>query len=150
MADSTKHYVLRGDKVLAESMTKEEIMTAIVNAIEQGEIGDVDTGFVTTLKEQNGGQALKFWIGTQAQYNAIETPEINVFYIITDDSTEADLEEAIADLNEDVTFLENKTTAMEAAFFSTGDEISNDIWAHCAGYDYLCLHNRGYKRTRVS
>ena len=40
MADSTKYYVVRGDKVLVEGMTKEEIFTAIEQAIETGEISD--------------------------------------------------------------------------------------------------------------
>jgi len=117
MADVTKHYVLRGDKSLVESMTKEEIETAIVNAIEQGEIGEIDTGFVTSLKEQNGGQAFKVWIGTQAQYNAIANPEKNVLYLITDDTTDSDLEEAFEELEETVENLAEDVTTLKTTVF---------------------------------
>lgn len=84
MADSTKFFVMRGDKVLFESMTKEEIYSAIVQAIEQGEIGDIDTGFVTKIKEQNHNNDLKFWKGTQAEYNALEAVDPTTYYILTD------------------------------------------------------------------
>lgn len=84
MADSTKFYVMRGDKVLFESMTKEEIYSAIVQAIEQGEIGDIDTGFVTKIKETNRDADLKFWRGTQAEYNALEAVDPTTYYILTD------------------------------------------------------------------
>lgn len=84
MADNTKFYVMRGDKVLFESMTKEEIITAIVQAVEEGEIGDLDTGFVTKVKEQNHNNDLKFWRGTNAEYNALHSIDPNTYYIITD------------------------------------------------------------------
>ena len=132
MADSSKHYVLRGDKSLAEGMTKEEIITAIVNAIEQGEIGDIDTGFVTSLKEQNGGQAFKVWIGTEAQYQAITTPEKNVLYLISDDTTADDLEEHLDGIDDDIEALTTKTNGIESAFFTTGETGSNKL-AYCAG-----------------
>lgn len=64
-------------------MTKEQILAAIKQAVEQGEVHDVDTGFVTKIVEQNQQKQLKFWVGTQAQYNLIETPEEDVLYIIT-------------------------------------------------------------------
>ena len=34
-------------------MTKEQILAAITQAVESHTVSDVDTGFVTTLKEQN-------------------------------------------------------------------------------------------------
>jgi hypothetical protein len=85
-------------------MTKEQILTAIEQAISTGEINDVNTGFITTIKEQNAGIGLTFWVGTQAQYNAIETKSNNCFYIVTDDQTidiELDaLKTDVAEINE--------------------------------------------------
>ena len=122
MADATKYYVLKGDKTLAEGLTKEEIYAAIVQAIEQGEIGDVDTGFVTTLKEMNSSTGLKFWIGTEAQYQAITTPERNVLYLITDDTTADDLEEAFEALEEDVDVLKDDMTTLKSdKYYNIGD-----------------------------
>lgn len=97
MPNETK-YVRGESNSNFESMTKEEILAAIVQAIEGGTIGDVDTGFVTTIKEQNNGIGLKFWVGTTAEYEALVTKETNVLYIKTDDTTADDLNAAITAL----------------------------------------------------
>ena len=81
-------------------MTKEQILAAIVEAVESGTISDVNTGFVTTIKEQNNGAGLMFWVGTTAQYNAIETKQNNVLYIKTDDTSAQAINTAIAALQE--------------------------------------------------
>lgn len=90
MSDRT-YYVLCEDNCRFESMTKEQILAAITQAVEDHEIADVDTGFVTTVKEINGNTGLKFWVGTQAQYNALDPKPVNTFCIITDDTTMQDL-----------------------------------------------------------
>ena len=88
-------YVVSDDKCFYEGMTKEQILAAITQAIETHEIHDVDTGFVTTLKEQNQNKALTFWIGTTAQYNEISPKVENCLYILTDDTELEDLEAEI-------------------------------------------------------
>lgn len=102
------YYVLCDDNCRFESMTKEQILAAITQAVEGHEIGDVDTGFVTTLKEQNKNTGLKFWVGTQAQYNALETKEPNCFYIITDE------EDLIPQMAESINELEQTVAILEA------------------------------------
>lgn len=97
MADR-KYYVLCESNCKFESMTKEQILTAIAQAGETGKIKDIDSGFITTLKEQNGGQGLKMWIGTQAEYNALKEIAENCFYIITDDTTEADIAKTLRNM----------------------------------------------------
>lgn len=99
MADRI-YYVRSQDGCLFESMTKEQILTAIEQAVDSGTITDIDTGFVTKIKEQNAGTGLKFWVGTQAQYNAIAFPENNVFYIISDDTEYDDIMDSIEALSE--------------------------------------------------
>lgn len=96
------YYVLCDDNCRFEAMTKEQILAAITQAVEHGEVHDIDAGFITKIKEQNAGRKLKFWVGTQAEYNAIETPETNVMYMITDPTLEEDLQAQIDDLREDV------------------------------------------------
>ena len=81
-----KYYVISDDNCKFESLTKEEILTAIAQAIESGEISDVDTGFVTTIKETNHNVGLKLWYGTQQEYNALQTLDDDTFYIIKDDT----------------------------------------------------------------
>lgn len=95
MADERKYYVLCADNCRFEAMTKEQTLAAIAQAVETGEIKDVDAGFVTKIKEKNGGKQVTIWVGTQAEYNAISTPDVNCLYIITDDSTVQEMQNAI-------------------------------------------------------
>lgn len=96
--ESGKYYVLGFGNNLIEGMTKEQILAAITQAVESHTIFDVDTGFVTTLKEQNANTGLKFWIGTTAQYNAIQEKDNDCFYILTDDTELEDIQDAIETL----------------------------------------------------
>ena len=56
---------------------------------------------VTTI-EQNNNTPLQFWVGTQAEYDAIETKEDDVFYIISDDAAYQEIVKAIETLAGDV------------------------------------------------
>lgn len=98
MPDARKYYVFSDDNCKFESMTKEEILAAIVQAVSTHEISEVDTGFVTTLKEGNQGKGLKMWIGSTAEYNAIAQKEQNCLYLLTDDTELDDLETIITNL----------------------------------------------------
>lgn len=95
-------YVFNDGKNVYEGMTKEQILAAITEAVETHEISDVDTGFVTTLKEQNKGLGLKIWVGSTAEYNAITTKETNCLYILSDDTTLADIEAVVSALSTSV------------------------------------------------
>lgn len=110
MPDERRYFVLCEDKCLFESMTKEQILAAITQAVEEGEIHDVDTGFITKIKEQNAGKELKFWVGSQAQYNAL-VPQEDVMYLITDPEMEAELQAQIDALREDMPKITSGTAA---------------------------------------
>lgn len=97
-----KYYVLCESNCKFESMTKEQILTAIQQAVETGEIKDIDTGFITTIKEQNRGNAITLWKGTQAEYNALTEKPEDCFYIITDDTFKEDINKAIEDQNKEI------------------------------------------------
>lgn len=98
MADERKYYVLCNSNCKFESMTKEQILTAIEQAISTGEIKDVNSGFVTTIKEQNANYGLKFWIGTTAEYNAIADKRPDTLYILSDETTWEDMNAAFDEL----------------------------------------------------
>lgn len=114
MADDRKYYVLCEDNCRFESMTKEQILAAIIQAVEGGSVGDVDTGFVTKIVEQNQRQTVTFWVGTQAQYNAITEKTKNCLYIITDETTCDDIENAIVALQESVSSLTAEVSSLTA------------------------------------
>ena len=96
------YYVFDNVNNKYEGMTKEQILAAIVQAVTTHEISDVDTGFVTTLKEGNNGNALKMWVGTTAEYNAIQEKEPNCLYILSDDTELEDLEATITSMQTDI------------------------------------------------
>lgn len=129
-----KYYVLCENNCKFESMTKEQILTAIEQAISTGEIGDCDTGFITRIKEQNNGAGLTFWVGTQAEYNALDPKVNNCFYIITDDTTTADIAREIETLKERLSPVEEKQNTMNAVLWTgqveVGD-IMDNIWHAC-------------------
>lgn len=116
MADR-KYYVFCEDNCKFESMTKEQILTAITQAVETGSIQDVDTGFVTKIVEQNRQIALSFWVGTSAEYNAIENKAANCFYIITDDVIKADLLNEINTLKSSLEAAEAKLAQQNAVLW---------------------------------
>ena len=109
MADERKYYVLCSNNCKFESMTKEQILTAIEQAANDGTISDVDTGFITKIKEQNKQTALTFWVGTSAEYNAISEKADDCFYILTDDTTGEDIKTAIKEIRAEVEALAKKT-----------------------------------------
>lgn len=100
MLDRT-YYVICEDKCLFEAMTKEQIIAAIAEATGSTPT-DVDSAFITKIKEQNANRELKFWVGTQAQYNAIAEPAEDTFYLITDPTFEADIQTELAELQTQV------------------------------------------------
>lgn len=93
-----KYYVLCEQNCKFESMTKEQILTAIMNAVNEGEIGDIDAGFITAVKTING-HTLKFFIGTQAEYEALSADEKKDLHaIITNDTTIESIEAALEEV----------------------------------------------------
>ena len=108
-----KYFVLCAANCKFESMTKEQILSAIVQAVESGEIHDVDTGFVTKLVEQNAKRAVTLWVGTRAQYNAIAAPVENCLYIITDDTTAEDFNKAIGNLQQRIAMNEKANATVD-------------------------------------
>lgn len=107
-------YVICDKNCKFEGMTKEQILTAIAQAVETGEIGDINTGFVQTIKTVNG-VGLKFFVGTQNAYDALsDSDKENLFALITDDTSSAELLEYLNGLSDRVTVLENKAAASHA------------------------------------
>lgn len=99
MADT--YNVIRGDGVFFEGMTKEQIISAIAEAT-GNTVEDIDSAFITKIKEINKGNAIKLWLGTNAEYNAIATKEDDVLYFITDDTFVSDTSENLANLDEKI------------------------------------------------
>lgn len=99
MANTPKVFVICDNNCKYEGMTKEQILAAIVRAVNEGTIGEIDTGFITTIKTVNG-TPLKFFVGTQAEYEALADKQ-DLFAIITNDTTKEGLLGAFSTLQTD-------------------------------------------------
>lgn len=110
-----KVYVICDNNCKFESMTKEQILAAIVQAVNEGTIGDIDTGFITVVKTING-TPLSFFVGSQAEYNELsEEQQKNLFAIITDDRTKEALFAAINEASQKAADCENAFAALDLA-----------------------------------
>ena len=94
------YYVISDDGCKFPSMTKEQIYALLDETLASGHLPtDYQTaGFVNKIKEQNRGCELQFWVGTEAEYNALETKPENTFCIISDDTTKDFLLQAVEGL----------------------------------------------------
>lgn len=124
MPDTRTYYVISNDNCKFESMTKEQILAAITQAIEEGEISDIDTGFVTKLKEANKNRQLTFWIGSTAEYNALQIKETNCFYILTDDTEFEDIETELETFRTTLENLTDTVMRLSATVSDQEDEIT--------------------------
>lgn len=102
-----KFYVICDDDCRYEGMTKEEILTAIEQALEQGYVSDPDGAVFSKIKEARAGASVQMWVGTEAEFNAISpVPDYGkslvrvgadgVLYLCSDD-TSLDFINAIAE-----------------------------------------------------
>ena len=123
MSDGRKYYCMCDSNCKFETMTKEQILAAIAQAVETGSVGDCDTGFITKVKENNTGSPVTMWVGTREQYNAIPQRANNCLYIITDDTTGADL----------VEYAENMAADCRSAAKSAGELAKNMQTADVSG-----------------
>ncbi len=127
---ATPVYVLCDNNCKYEGMTKEQILTAIMQAVESGTVGDCNTGFITTVKTING-RGLRFFVGTQAEYDSLsKTQKDGVFALITNDTTKDGLLEAIRDLQEEQSNINNTFTAITAGAFAVPEA------SHAVNADY--------------
>ena len=95
MSDGRKYFCFCADNCKFETMTKEQILAAIAQAAEGGLVFDADAAFITKVKEGNAGKEISFWVGTEAQYNALDSIDPNCIYIKTDSTEKQDMLDAI-------------------------------------------------------
>lgn len=96
------YWVLCDDGCKFPAMTAEQVLAAIAEAT-GSTVTDIDSAFITKIKDMNAGENLKFWVGTTAQFNALATTEENTLYILSDDDTADSIEESIKALQDDLT-----------------------------------------------
>lgn len=109
------YHVIREDGAKVEGLTKEQIYELINGTT--GEIPEgVDEAFITKLKELNEGGNVSIWVGTNAEYNAIEVKNENTLYVIVDDTFYEDTSDAITDIK-------NRNEAMNSRLSQMNEEM---------------------------
>jgi hypothetical protein len=120
-------YVICDNNCRYEGMTREQILTAIIQAVNNGSIGNIDTGFITTIKTIND-KPLKFFVGTQAEYEALTPAQTeNLFALITNDTSRegfnTTLEQLLKDVEEaqeNINNISNGYAKLSSTFEQTG------------------------------
>lgn len=124
-----KVYVICDQNCKFEGLTKEQILTAIYNAVNNGTVGNIDAGFISTIKTING-LPLRFFVGEAAEYNALTDAEKeNLYAIITNDAAGEGILEAIDSLK-------TYTDELDRKLFKK-PEISQTKTLDGAGYYYI-------------
>lgn len=138
--EDVRVYCLDEGKNSYETMTKEQILAAIEQAISTGTFGDFDSGFVTKIVDQNSGVAVSVWIGTEAAFNALETKEDNTLYIYAttfeDDVSKilSDVQTALANITNGTTAVAKATNAEHAKRADTATNADNASTARASVY----------------
>lgn len=118
------YFCFCNDNCKFETMTKEQIIAAIAEATGNTPT-EIDAAFITKIKEQNKGNSLIFWLGTTAEYNAIETKDPNCFYIKTDDTTIEDITTAITTIIDEIEEIKKNIPSFKRLL--TAEDDLNDI-----------------------
>lgn len=101
MSDEKKYYCFCDSNCKYETLTTEQILTAIQQAAEGQQIIDPDSGVISKVKELNAGDYVTFWVGSRAEYNALQgNVQKNCIYIINDDTSANDLNTKLQELDE--------------------------------------------------
>jgi hypothetical protein len=87
-----KYYCYCESNCRYETMTKEQILAAIAQAAAGGLVFDTEAAIISKVKEVNAGGFVTFWVGKQAEYNALPSIDPNCVYIITDNTWQGDVE----------------------------------------------------------
>lgn len=127
------HYIHDEKNNRIEGMSKEEIYALIDEVIASGELPtDAQTAFVTALKSIVDGKAYKIGFCTQAEYNQLEAQGqllADAFYIITDDTTESDIQAEIDSINTTLEWVvEHITTGIKDALTSINCAFDFSTW----------------------
>lgn len=119
-----KVYVICDQNCKFESMTKEQILSAIIQAVEGGTIGDVDAGFITSVKTING-QTLRFFYGDQSAYNALSAEDKeNLCAVITND---AQLNGILEELQRIAEKADGAVARVDGSVAKTGDTMTGTL-----------------------
>ena len=116
MPEELKVYALDEGKNNFQTMTKEQILSAINQKISSGSIVNIDDAFITKIKEMNAGALVQLWIGTQAEFEALSEKQDDTLYILSDDPTVNEIESSISSLEQSVNDIGQNNTYLNEMY----------------------------------
>lgn len=125
--DEKNVYALDSGKNSWLTMTKEQILAAITQAVSTGEIKDIDAGFITKLQEMNKQGVLQLWVGTMAEFEALEEKSENMLYLFTDDPTVTDIESELKNLETQIKNIVDGNTVVKKAEAAKAAETAEKV-----------------------
>lgn len=113
-----KHYVIDENNNKIEAYDKEEVLSVLKQAIDDGTLENIvaDAAFVTKLKCCVNGATYSEAFLTQAQYNELEANNElipNCIYNIIDDTTIETIDNNFIEINNEITSINSRLDALE-------------------------------------
>lgn len=113
-------FCLDENKNLVEALDKQGVLNALETAIRDGSLKNLvaDSAFVNKLKCCVGGDTFQVAFIPQAKFNelaAVNQLKSNCLYFITDETTVDDLDETIANLNQELSDIKDGKTIVPKA-----------------------------------
>ena len=84
-------------------------------------------GYIESLKELNEGSKFSFWVGSQEEYDALETTVSNCLYLITNDPTYTLIQQDINDLDDKITEIDTRVESKQSQNDTAIKTINNNI-----------------------
>lgn len=160
-------YVICSDDCRFEGMTREQILTAIQQAVADGYVSDPDSAVISKIKEINKSGTAQVWVGTEAEFNAISpapdcalgfirTGADGTLYFCTDDTS---YEVFLATVTEEAARAASEAVAAGSMFQKlldvTTTEVAKQIDLDLSIYDLseysrLEMHIEGLRRNLTS
>ena len=103
--------VIREDGVRVEGLTKEQVYELIQGTTGKVPAG-VNEGFITKLREQRAQADVSIWVGSNAEYNALETKDDNVLYVVTDDPFFQEFDERMKVIEDSIATIDSTLKTM--------------------------------------
>ena len=126
-------YVLDVGKNNWIGSTKEEILSMIEQMFDEGNLPNIDDGFITKIKEANKGNNTSVWIGARPEYELISVRDNNTLYLIVDDS-QNDYKTKINEIRDNISTIDRLNRDTESIYSGLRNgEIETPIATYAEG-----------------
>ena len=120
-----------------------EVANATLGELESIKAELANGGYITSFREINHGHYLSFWVGTQAEYNALENIPQDCYVIITDDMTASEIISEMSSMNGYISILRGDLTTVQNNVSSLQENVNT------LQTDYLLLHEKFAPKQKV-